>query len=233
MAKDKDGKKDDDDSVSKKEFDELKRSLAGLANLPKTMEQLGAGMTALSNQVKGMETARLDDVHKKKVEKVDLTADQLEDMSNGQLVSHIVKTLSDKLLPAINEKFDILDQRATKSDLRTQVTKAEGDHRDFWEWQEEMTSLAKLHPDLTINRLYTLAKSENPDKASELEKKADSEKKADVKKEEDAAPFGGLLPTSGITVPEGESSKDIKEASNSAWDKVMADVPMAMLQGDN
>lgn len=222
-----------EEGVTKEEFEKLQKSLAGLANLPKAMEQIGQGMKGLGDQMKvlsDLAVASVDD--KKKTTKTNVTSEALEDMNNAQLVDHIVERMTSELLPVISEKIDGLDQKTTRSDLKGQVEKMQGDHEDFWQWQQEMTAIAKVHPDLPINRLYELARAENPDKVVEIDKKAEETKKAAEKEEgSKEPPFGGLTPTSGVTIPDGEAAKTIKEAAESAWDTAMADVPAHMLEG--
>lgn len=229
----KEGEKKEEGGVSKEEFAALTKSLAGLANLPKTIEQIGQGMTAMSEQLKTLATIQVDaSKGKKKDAKPNVTEEALEDMSNAQLVSHIVERMTSELLPVINDKIDGLDQKTTRTDLKGQVEKMQGEHKDFWQWQDEMTAIAKVHPDLSITRLYELARAESPEKVVEIEKKeVEAKKAAEDEEGSKEPPFGGLTPTSGVIIPDGEAAKTIKEAAESAWDKTMSEVPVRVLEG--
>jgi len=115
-----------------------------------------------------------------------------------------VKKEYDERLSTVSNSFH--DDVASR-----ELTNISGKHKDFYEWREEVQSLLKATPGLTLARAYTIARTENPEKAQELDKKYNP---PEPKQE-----FLGLTPTSGLPV-DSDGPKNLTEAQNRAWEKV-------------
>jgi hypothetical protein len=152
-----------------------------------------------------------------------LAPPNFEEMTNSELASHMLGTVSDMVENAINKAMaPIMDQFGNLQ--RTVSTNAVGQemkelttaHKDFKEWKDEMIGLATQHPSMGLRDVYILARGQNPAKAGELDRRYNP-----------PAPkprsFGGLTPAmsgKGASTPQSA-----EEASRSAYSEVMARHP--------
>ncbi len=153
----------------------------------------------------------------------------VERLSRSELVSHINRSLDKTIAKALKPVLDRLESTTTDVEtdrVKREFEKAKDDHSDFMEWRDELQAMVTAHPDLSAERMYRLVRSENPEKAKEIDDKA-KEKKDKEDGEDNITPmraFGGLRSTSGKSV-ENDGKKQPKDAAKSAWDQVMGDVP--------
>ena len=156
MAKE-DDKKETTSKDLEKTVKDLAKSVQSLAALPKTLEGLIGAMTAMNAKVDGLADAGKRPAAKPKT---DVTSETLEDMDNGQLANHILEQVVEKVGKPIIERLETMNTDTTRKDVSSQVKEAETAHADFWEWREDMSTIAKDHPDLPIEKIYQLPLSE-------------------------------------------------------------------------
>jgi hypothetical protein len=159
----------------------------------------------------------------------------LETMPRRQFGEYLLKSFAKHLDTALKPIKDGVTQAATAAqtvDVKVQVQQFAEKHADFNDWKDEMLALAKDNPTLTVQRLYTLARSENPDKAKELDKKIADAKKAS--EEGDAtstttrkppakrAVKGNGLSPSGATGEAKPGKMNPQQAAEAAWADAVA-----------
>ncbi len=156
----------------------------------------------------------------------------VERLSRSELVSHINKSFDKTIAKVLKPVLDRLESTTTDAEtdrVKREFEKAKDDYPDFMEWKDEMKEIITAHPDLSAKRIYRLARSENPDKAKEIDDKI-KEDKDEKDGKDNVTPmraFGGLRSTSGKSV-ENDGKKQPKDAAKSAWDQVMGDVPSSL-----
>lgn len=154
----------------------------------------------------------------------------VERSSRTDLVKHIDKRFEKSLAKALKPIIDKLEATSTDAEtdrVRREFGEAKAKHSDFMEWKDEMREIITVHPDLSAERIYQLARAENPDKVKEVDNKMKEEKSKKEGGENKVVPmraFGGLASTSGSSV-ENDGKKQPKEAAKSAWEEVMGSVP--------
>lgn len=151
----------------------------------------------------------------------------LETMNRAEFMQAIfdkIEAMLDGKIEPLSKDIKNADEKASKKEIARQIKKAQEAHPDFWEWKEEMGAIANANPSLSVEDVYTLARTKNPDKVVEMDKKF---KKGDEKKDEEEeerkpnpdAPFA-LTPTSGVTI-EGSEDMTKDDAAEAAWNKVV------------
>lgn len=213
MAEKTDDKKDE---PSTKELMTMIETLAETVN--DLTENVGSIGTILQ-QAADMETTK---VAPKVDSKQKVSAQDLEGLSRGDFLSHIIEEVKGALIEPLNTQINSVAENAETTELRRQVNASADAHSDFWDWKEEMGELVKQNPGLTPERLYSLARSEGLDKAKGIDEKIEKEEKEEKAKEESkkTISFGGLKPTSsGGAEQKTDMSKG--DAADSAWDSIM------------
>jgi len=172
------------------------------------------------------ETERKKELEREKAG--DLDDRTLESLSRKDFMEHIVDRFSKVVDSKIKPVATQLDDGQTKQlekDVAAAVKKAESDHKDFWDWKEEMGKELLKNPYLYPEDAYILVRARDPKKAKEMDEKhlSDEEKKKieAAKKKENNPQFGGLTPTSGKTVTSDRMKKE--EASELAWQETMGE----------
>ena len=142
----------------------------------------------------------------------------LDQLDRKEFMALLLSRFDERMQEAIGGVKKEYDERLTSVSTsfnedvaQRELSSISGKHKDFYEWREEIQSLLKATPGLTLPRAYALARAENPDKASELDKKYNPP--------EPKQPFLGLTPTSGTAV-EKDPPKNLSEAQARAWEKV-------------
>ena len=153
----------------------------------------------------------------------------VERVSRTELVSHINKGFEKTMSKALKPILDKLEATSTGVEtdrVKLEFAKAKGDFPDFMEWKDEMRDIITVHPELSAEDIYLLARAKNPDKVKEVDAKMKKEKGEEEGKDlsERKRAFGGLTPTSGSSV-KNDGKKQPKEASTAEWDEVMGSVP--------
>jgi hypothetical protein len=217
-------------------FEELTKTVTGLAETVTKLadsqeksstenQNLVAGLSVLNEKLDGLKPED-DDDSKKKKKSVDSRS--LETMSRGEFLEVIFDKFEDMLdgkVKPLSDQITDVDDKTSKKELATQIKSAVKAHPDFWEWKDEMGAIANANPTLSVEDVYTLARTKDPERATELDEKFEKEK-GDKDKDEGEerefnpdAPFA-LTPTSGVKV-EGSENMTSDQAAEAAWDKVV------------
>lgn len=151
----------------------------------------------------------------------------LEKMSRAELMKYmssaIIKDVNKALKP-VAQRLDEITSTTERSAVAAQVDKARAKYEDFDEWKAEINQLHKENPGLNVDRLYTLARAENPDKVAELTAKA---KEQSEKSGGDKKPFLGLTPTSTNSADDNDDDGRMspQDAATAAFDEAFKDIP--------
>lgn len=115
----------------------------------------------LKNRGKEMETLLLDETYaeflasKKGADAQDADV-KLDEMTNSELVVHLTKTLGDKLDSGLSR----LESNSALTATKLEMKELRGKHDDFDLYKEEMIEIAKDNPNLSLKRMYRMAKAE-------------------------------------------------------------------------
>jgi hypothetical protein len=148
---------------------------------------------------------------------------ELETMSRSDFGRHIVgqvlKAVNKQVVEPLNSQLQQVTAATTRTQIQGSVKELAAAHKDFWDWQPEMLALANEHRGLAPQRLYQLARADNPTKATDLDKKY-------APKPEGSGPirfkgFGGLTPSQSGTASRGGKMNG-SEAANAAWAETVA-----------
>lgn len=154
----------------------------------------------------------------------------LEGMSRkefmGVVVDEIIVKIKSDFAEPITKRMDDKQTGDLEKEVADAIKTAEGSHRDFWDWKDEMGKEVKANPYLSPEDAYLLSRVHNPEKAKEQDvkvaKEIEVEQKAKVEADEKARKegkvkpiFGGLTPTSGKTEP--NKKMKTKEAAETAY----------------
>lgn len=203
-------------------FQELQKAMKGLGIMvtqqqqasTKTQESLNALMGKLDKVIDGdHEGSR----HISREEE----EEALNDLDNNQLVKLIlgeVGKVLDEKVGKIGEKVDQTNSRLSTAEIKQQIIDLNA--KDFFDWKDEMSALAKENPSLTPKQLYSLVRTDNPDKAAELD-----EKYRDKSDDDKGKKFLGLMPTSGATMDADDEKLTAKEAGERAWEDIVDEFP--------
>jgi hypothetical protein len=125
--------------------------------------------------------------------------------------------LKDTLKP-FEEKISQVSTRVEEDMANREVNGIASSKKDFYEWRTEIGQLVKDTPNLSVARAYTIARSENPEKAKKMD-----EKYAE-KKESTTQGFVGLSPTGGGGRGEGAGKLKFNEAAEKAYADVLSEL---------
>ena len=223
-----------DDSASKvalKDDPDFKAVLSVVATLGKSMQSMQKGITDLQTSVGDAVKGFKESSGGKKPEPPEKTEDDINTMSQAELVAHIfggvrkmVDGSSSDLKTMISGVKTGVEDRELESSIRTFAA----EHADFQEWIPEIKKLIQETPGLSVDRAYTIARQENLDKSTELDEKFKKED-TDAADKTDKPKFGGLMPTSGITLEDSEDNKEgrltQKDAAEKAFTEIFGEKP--------
>lgn len=141
-----------------------------------------------------------------------------EEMTNAELVAHVTGSLEGVISQAVEKALGPLLQQVNgiQTDLVTtrsglELEKVQAQNKDFREWKDEMIALAKVHPTLSLQDVYRLAKSNDPAKAAKLAEKYSPHPPK-------PRPFGALTPGNGKAA---EPALTGEAATRAAYREVM------------
>lgn len=135
---------------------------------PATPQPTQAEFDAIKDQLKGvgdknkeMEGMLLDPSYIEYLEKKDSTdkttqSETLNDMDNAQLMEHMSKTFGAELAKAVGQ----INGTARVEKAEAEVIKFRGGTADFDLYIPEMVKIAKENPNLSVERVYNIAKKE-------------------------------------------------------------------------
>jgi len=150
--------------------------------------------------------------------------DAINDLDNAALVPLVlseVGKLIDTKFGEIGGRLDKTNQSITDDKIAGEFKRLVGTNPDLFEWSGEIKALNEKSPGLSIKQLYNLARSENEEKASEMDEKFRKDGEGDGK---DVPGLLSLMPTSGVTAEDDEKLTK-EEAADKAWDDTLEDFP--------
>ena len=157
----------------------------------------------------------------------ELDFSQMETMSRGEFATSIMETMMDRMKREIIEPLQgQLGDVTEKSDadrVKTMVKDAGDNHKDFWDWKDEMADRVRQNPYLTPEEAYQLSRANDGKKAGELDEKY-KEPTKDEGEEGKGKKFGGMKPGGGQTAPNQKMSK--KDAAEAAWEEAFSGGPV-------
>lgn len=146
----------------------------------------------------------------------------MEQLDRKDFAALLLSKFEERLEHHMKEAVKPLEERVGKVSERLEedlagreVNAAAGERPDFYEWRPEIAALVKENPSLSVTRAYTIARSENKDKAGKMDEKY-------TKKEPAKAAFVGLTPTGGGGRGEGATKMKFNEAAEKAYSDVLA-----------
>lgn len=142
----------------------------------------------------------------------------LETLSRKEFSDHIVtqvlKAVNKNVVEPLRGELNAITATTTRGQIQAAVEKSAAAHPDFGDWRQEMIQLAGDYRGLPPERLYALARADNPSKARELDDKYFPKKapQAPIRLRN----FGGLTPTQSGTGNRGQRMNG-SEAADAAW----------------
>lgn len=145
--------------------------------------------------------------------------DNLDEMSNTQLVNFIVDVLNKQAGPRL-ENMEV--KYETLRVLR-EIDKAESKYDDFWRYENKIREISMANPALSIERAYHLAKAENPPPPKvEGEETAKDRKTRTEKLLNLPGRALGEKPSVAVSsTAEVSKNTTLKDASSRAWDEIV------------
>jgi len=236
------GKKKDEKSGEEQDLSKIVGDLAKVVGtLVESSQKQGDQLSQLTGTLSGLTETQRQALERQsskdnEEEEEDLSASaDLESMDRKQFMGHMlgqVEKIITKSMKGLTDQLQTVSSSSEEQRLLIEVKELQAKHKDFNDFKPEMAKIAKDNPELSLTRIYALAKAENPDKVKELEEKYSKDESEDDKGSEDnksskSKPgFGGLLPTSGGS-EEVPSDMDTKTAADTAWAKTMVDVQLS------
>lgn len=230
------------DTPGDKEGSEGKEGKGGekevLSQLASALETLATDMSEMKKTVGELKEKPApsddDDDEEGGEEEVLTEGADLESMSRQDFLKVVVKSVSKELgkeLKKVQTSANSTREELERDRIKDQVSKVAAANPDFWEWADEIRTIANETPGISVKRAYALAKEEHPEKAKKLAEKFKDKGDKNGSGESDGKGkprrMGGLLPTSGSEAP--TQKMDRRTAAQKAWDAV---VPPGGLSGD-
>lgn len=202
-------------------------------NDKETLAKLTEGMSALAKAVEGIQTNMAadrkkpdeDEEEEEETEDEDLDDKTLETLPRKQFADHLIGKVSkiiEKQLKGVQKEVTSVKEGVSREKVQEQVMKLAGEHKDFWDWKDEIAEIATETPGISPARAYRLARMENPDKVKKLDEKykvGDGKDGGDDTSGKGKKRFGGFTPGSSRTVQNSKMSKT--EAADKAFDEIM------------
>jgi hypothetical protein len=199
---------------------------AWVKELQDSMKVVGGGISELVNLAKGnierqnQPPPKEDEDEEDNEESVDM--ETLTRAQFAQLVTdRIIKAVNKQVVSPLSDKMNTLSSSVEARAINSQVKELAVQRKDFWEWKEEMVTLAQRHRSLSPEELYDMARLKDPAKAKEMDKKF--KMNGDDEEEGKGKPiklsFGGLPPSGSTGGKKTENSRMApKEAGEAAWE---------------
>jgi hypothetical protein len=188
----------------------LGEQMGGLTGVMRDLMQQAA------NQPRGRATPEPDDE-----EDDELPPEELETLDRSAfgkyLTGQVLKAINKQVVAPINEQLAAITNKTTGNEIRADVQGLASQHKDFWEWKDEMIALANENKGIAPRRLYQLARADNPKKAEELDiKHGLKPKPGSESPRKQRLNFGGLTPGSSGAGSRNQKMTP-KDAATAAW----------------
>lgn len=216
--------------VSKKDFDDLTKLVKGLTTVVQTQTQVINQMRQAAPPATTTPPANEPD------DDDDIDVNTMDNKSFATFLMKQVGGILEKKIGDLGSRLDNGLKEVRTGRARDEIEKFRGDHKDFDEWGVEISALAKQHPSLSINQLYTLAKTSDPEKAKTVDAKYVEKAPETNPEDERLTLFGGYRPSTSKTA--GDDGKEPKrmttnEALEKSWDDAVAKFPALKSLGDD
>ncbi len=191
----------------------------GLGGTMTTLNQSITQLVALANASRPTGTQPVTE------EEVEEQVDEaeLEGMSRAQFANYmadlVLKAVNKQVVGPLTQQIQSIKSSTSMDRLQGAVAELKAKNPDFMEWKDEMIALAKEHPGLPPDKLYKLARAEDPEKVGKLEAKY--KPKGEAKGPIKFKGFGGLTPSQSGTGSRG-SKMNGAEAATAAWAETVA-----------
>lgn len=200
----------------------FKQVLSVIGALGATLKEIQKGQQDLTVAVETVKSR--GSVEEKPKDTKEPTDEEVNNLDQASLVKLIMSQVG-KAIQGTSEKLDKnitgLSDKISETSIKAELKEFSKEHPDIFDLGDEIKDIVNENPGISISRAYTLARSENPEKAKELDVKYNPE----TGKGKPAKPFGGLTPTSGMT-PGGEKEKMTpKAAADKAWEETLQSFP--------
>jgi hypothetical protein len=220
------------DAVSKKDFDDLTKLVKGLTTVVQTQTQVINQM----RQAPPITQQQQQQNNKDDDDDDDVDVNSMDNKSFATFLMKQVGGVLDKKMGDLSTRLDSGLKEVRTGRAKDEIEKFRGDHKDFDEWGLEISALAKQHPSLSINQLYTLAKTSDPEKAKTIDAKYVEKKEEPNPEDQRLTLFGGYRPSTSKTV--GDDGKEPKkmtttEALEKSWDDAVSKFPALKSLGDD
>ena len=149
----------------------------------------------------------------------------LESLPRKGFAEHIIKKVSkvvEKQLKSVSKSASDVKDEVARGKVEAAVMEVVKDHKDFWDWKDEIREIADSSPGISPKRAYQLARMENSEKAKKMDEKykvGEGKGAGDKGSVKEKKKFGGFTPTSGTTQQNSKMSKT--EAADKAWEETM------------
>ncbi len=213
-------KKPDEGEPKGKETDEQLTKL--LENFGQGIQGLQQTIENLSERVESLEIKPNDPEPSPKKKEVEIPAD-IEALDRKSFMDLIVTKTVEKmqdemknLVEPIQTKIQQKEEQSLEERINSLIAKAAEDHKDFYDWKDEMKVEVSKNPYLEPEDAYQLARIKHPEKAKKLDEKYNPPKGNENEKK---PKFGGLFPTS---TTKGKEPKSLEptDAAEKAWEEV-------------
>lgn len=256
MPPEKDPKKDDqgskpgDDKGGKK--DDLTAAILSLAETNKSnaaaIEKLNEGQALLFKNMEKLAERSAEPAMPQKQPSnpepsfKEATAAELESMSRQELLAYQDRRLEAMLkkhLEPVSKANDETREMTQKAAVQAAIKEAAQAHPDFMQWSQEIQAIAKRVPGITPEDAYQLARSQNPEKAQEIDEKLAGDDAGDEDNQNNKGngdggdkkpPYSGSPPSGGEAEFATNLSRD--DAASKAWEETMAALPKDLYAAD-
>lgn len=196
---------------------------------------MGAGIKGMENTVNSLKQAveqKGGNNGKQQDQEEEETIDEetINEMKPADLMKMLTKVVTDtvqKQVDGVRKEVSSFRDDVTAKGTRAEIDAFAKENPALMHFVDEMKEIINEMPGISIKRAYALARSENPDKA----KQVDAELAKESGKDPDAKPklpFGGLTPTSGTNV--GDDGKPVQmtpqDAADKAWEETLSQFPL-------
>lgn len=146
-----------------------------------------------------------------KIETESIPSQTIDDMSNSQLVDHVVKALKEenqKLKEELTTSQKESEKKAIKIEVDREIDQAHGKYgKEFEEKWDDIMKTAEKHPTLTVEESFLLASGKTT--YAELSEKIKSEKEKKDKLLSIQTSSGGIDDSALLEKLEGKTHKDV------------------------
>lgn len=185
--------------------------------LGQSMQQMQQQMNVIQNKANNVPVATAPEV------KEEISDYDLEALSRKDYSAHMITEMIKQIQPFLEKQessLKVLENKSFTSGLQGQVSLMRNKHKDFDDWQTEMSAQYKENSTLSVEQLYHLSRASNPEKVEEIDKKANPPKEERT----DVLDFGGGMLPSGASGSVDAVKMNSTEAVLAAFEENIEDL---------